>query len=53
MQLVLGAKGFARGVIEAKDRRSGEKAELPLDAFAETFRQWRAEVYQGWGMAAS
>ena len=52
MQLVLGAKGFARGIIEAKDRRSGEKAELPLDAFAEEFRQWRAQVYQGWGMTA-
>ena len=52
MQLVLGAKGFARGIIEAKDRRSGEKAELPLAAFAEEFRQWRAEVYQGWGMSA-
>ena len=50
MQLVLGAKGFARGIIEAKDRRSGEKAELPLATFVEAFPQWRAQVYAGWGM---
>jgi prolyl-tRNA synthetase len=31
-QLVLGAKGFARGVVERKDRRSGERDEVALDA---------------------
>ena len=51
MQLVLGAKGFARGIIEAKDRRTGEKAELPLESFAEAFSQWRDQVYEGWGMS--
>jgi prolyl-tRNA synthetase len=30
-QLVLGAKGLARGVVERKDRASGERSELPLD----------------------
>ena len=53
MQLVLGAKGFARGIIEAKDRRSGEKAELPLATFAEAFSQWRAQVYAGWEMTVA
>jgi len=48
VQLVLGGKGFARGVIEAKDRRSGEKTELPLDGFAAAFATWRAHVLQGW-----
>jgi prolyl-tRNA synthetase len=48
VQLVLGGKGFARGVIEAKDRRSGEKTELPLAAFASAFMQWREQVLQGW-----
>jgi len=48
IQLVLGGKGLARGVIEAKDRRNGEKAELPLDGFAAAFTKWREHVLQGW-----
>ena len=31
-QLVLGAKGLARGVVERKDRHSGERDEVALDA---------------------
>ena len=50
MQLVVGAKGVARGVIEAKDRRSGEKAELPIAGFADAFAEWRKRVYAGWGI---
>ncbi|MDQ3757604.1 MAG: His/Gly/Thr/Pro-type tRNA ligase C-terminal domain-containing protein, partial [Actinomycetota bacterium] len=30
-QLVVGAKGLSRGVVERKDRRSGERDELPFD----------------------
>jgi prolyl-tRNA synthetase len=30
MQLVIGGKSLARGVIEVKDRRTGEKSELPV-----------------------
>lgn len=48
LQLVLGAKGFARGIVEAKDRRSGDKAELPLDGFAQAFAEWKEKVYSGW-----
>lgn len=50
MQIVLGSKGFAKGFVEAKDRRSGQKAELPLQEFADAFRAWKTEVYAGWGM---
>ncbi|MDL2272178.1 proline--tRNA ligase [Desulfovibrio sp. OttesenSCG-928-I05] len=50
MQIVLGGKSLARGVIEAKDRRSGEKVELPAEGFAEAFAAWRTKVYQGWGL---
>src|SRR5687768_12898875 len=32
IQLILGAKGLARGVAERKDRRSGERDEVALDA---------------------
>ena len=48
-QLVIGGKGLARGIVEAKDRRTGVKTELPLEGFAEAFRAWRQEVLRGWG----
>jgi len=51
MQLVLGAKSFAKGLVEAKDRRTGEKVELPLESFADAFAEWKKKVYAGWNMA--
>lgn len=50
MQLVLGGKGLANGIIEAKDRRTGEKRELKLADFAGEFASWRRTVRQGWGL---
>jgi len=50
MQLVLGGKGLKNGIIEAKDRRSGEKRELKLADFAAEFAGWRRAVRQGWGL---
>jgi len=50
MQLVLGGKGLANGIIEAKDRRTGEKRELKLADFASEFASWRRTVRQGWGL---
>ncbi|MDL2216815.1 proline--tRNA ligase, partial [Desulfovibrio sp. OttesenSCG-928-M14] len=52
IQLVLGAKSHARGVVEAKDRRSGEKRELPLEGFAAAFAAFKREVYAAWSMEA-
>ncbi len=48
MQLILGGKGLARGLVEAKDRRSGERCELLLDDFEVSFTHWRDEVRAGW-----
>ena len=48
MQLVVGGKGLARGIVECKDRRSGEKGELTVDAIEEDFSQWAAGVRRGW-----
>lgn len=48
MQLVLGAKGLGRGEVEARDRRSGEKASLPLADFMEAFPVWKDAVMAGW-----
>ena len=50
LQLVIGGKGLARGIVEAKDRRTGEKTELPVEGFAAAFRTWRAVVRAGWGL---
>ena len=50
LQLVLGGKGLQQNVVEAKDRRSGEKTHLSLDGFAEDFRAWRQRVWQGWSL---
>ncbi len=50
MQLVLGGKGLKNGIIEAKDRRTGEKRELKLADFAAEFADWRRSVRQGWGL---
>ncbi len=50
MQLCLGAKGLARGIVEAKNRKSGEKSELTLSSFTQDFQAWRKQVLAGWGM---
>lgn len=51
MQLVLGGKGLGRGIVEAKDRRTGDRAELPLDGFEAAFDAWRASVRSSWDEA--
>ncbi len=48
MQLIMGGKSLARGVIEAKDRRTGEKTDLPVDTFLQAFSAWKDRVYKGW-----
>jgi len=53
MQAVLGGKGLERGVVEVKDRRTGEKAELPVAGFLEAFSAWRNKVRAGWGLEGS
>lgn len=50
LQLVVGGKSLVRGVVEAKDRRTGEKTELPVEGFAAAFAVWKTAVYAGWGI---
>ncbi|MDR2161665.1 MAG: proline--tRNA ligase [Desulfovibrio sp.] len=52
MQLILGARGLARDAVEAKDRRTGAREELPLTGFLPAFRRWRDEVCAGWSADA-
>ena len=48
MQLVLGGKGLSRGVLECKDRRTGEKGELPVDALETALPQSMEGVREAW-----
>ncbi|MDR1856322.1 MAG: proline--tRNA ligase [Desulfovibrio sp.] len=49
MQLVVGGKGLAAGIVECKDRRTGVKGELPVgDGFLAAFDAWAGEVEDGW-----
>lgn len=50
MQLVVGGKGLARGIVECKDRRNGQKGELAVDNLGAQFNEWAAAVRQGWEM---
>ena len=50
MQVVVGGKGLARGIVEVKNRKTGEKGELPVEGFAEAFAEWRKGVLACWGM---
>ena len=48
MQLIVGGKGLARGIVECKDRRTGEKGELPVDALETALPQWMEGVRKAW-----
>ncbi len=50
VQIVVGAKGLGRGVVEMKNRRTGEKSELSLEDFTEHFTQWYTQLLAGWGL---
>ncbi|MCR5563789.1 MAG: proline--tRNA ligase [Desulfovibrio sp.] len=48
MQIVIGARGLAKGIVECKDRRTGMKANLAAEAFATEFEKWSSAVLRGW-----
>jgi len=50
IQLTLGGKGLKNGVVECKNRKTGEKGELPLENFAEAFQNWRKQVWADWNL---
>ena len=50
MQIVIGGKGLGRGIVEVKNRRTGEKAELPVEGFEAAFAQWRTAVLADWSV---
>lgn len=48
MQVVIGGKGLERGIIEVKNRKTGEKRELPVDGFNAAFTAWKDEILESW-----
>lgn len=48
MQIIVGSRGLSRGIVECKDRRSGEKKEIPEDDFVKGFEEWKKTVLEGW-----
>jgi prolyl-tRNA synthetase len=51
MQIVIGGKGLEKGVLEAKNRKTGEKRELPVADWQNAVLEWRKEVMKEWGLA--
>ncbi len=47
VQITLGGRGLARGIVELKNRKTGEKSELQLNGFAEAFAPWYNKFFAG------
>lgn len=50
-QLILGEKGLARGVLEAKSRKTGKRSELAVNDLEAQVRGWWQAVLQDWGLS--
>ena len=53
MQIIIGAKGLQNRVVEVKNRKTGERQELPVDTFLESFVQWRKRLWADWDGTSS
>ncbi len=47
-QVTVGGKGLGKGIVEVKDRRTGEKAALSAEGFSHEFAAWYDGVLEGW-----
>ena len=47
-QVTVGGKGLGKGIVEVKDRRTGEKAALSAEGFRHEFAAWYDGVLEGW-----
>lgn len=47
-QITVGAKSLAKGVVEVKNRRTGEKSTLPAQEFEQAFPAWYLSVLKSW-----
>ena len=52
LQVIVGAKGIKNGVLEVKERHSGQRHELPLEDFGRHFQEVRRKVREHFGLDA-
>ncbi len=45
LQVIVGKKGYEQGIVEVKDRKSGQRASLSLEHFSSEFSVWRNRVW--------
>ena len=45
LQVIVGKKGYEQGIVEVKDRKSGQRASLSLEHFSSEFSAWRNRVW--------
>ncbi len=50
LQIIVGAKGIKNGVLEVKERHSGQRHELPLQDFGQHFQEVRRKVREHFGL---
>ena len=48
VQITVGGKGLKNGVIEVKNRRTGEKSTLPADQFETAFPSYYDSILESW-----
>lgn len=50
MQIIIGGKGLERGILETKNRKTGEKGELPVADWRGSLLAWRKDILRQWGL---
>ncbi|MBQ7738226.1 MAG: proline--tRNA ligase [Desulfovibrionaceae bacterium] len=53
IQLVLGKKSLAKGIIEASDRQSKVKVELPIADFVKSYTDYQSQIWVNWSTQSS
>ncbi|MBO4317285.1 MAG: proline--tRNA ligase [Mailhella sp.] len=48
MQLIIGGKGLAKGIIETKLRRTGERGTMPAEGYEDAFALLRSKLTEIW-----
>ncbi len=50
IQIIIGKNSVKKGVIELKDRKSGNKKEVNIEDFEDVFLSFRKEIWTSWGL---
>jgi prolyl-tRNA synthetase len=50
IQIIVGKKGVAQGIVEIKNRKTNEKLNISISEFKEKFEQIRQNIWKEWGI---